>query len=518
MPGSNNFSTYEGVFGPEMLQQAPLPAVIERKAVPEQKKDSSGWTSPGQAYQAARSQGYNKRVSRLIEGADKFVEGVQNDNPDYKYVRRVLRSQGLTRKAANKAMKDPQFWVNIRKTYGKKLELPGAQPVDQNEATLRDKMDQEALAHEQAGDIYNPETGTWTPKPADTPAVQAQTVEQPEIAQDDLRGIQSFNAAFAEARRRGLKQFQWGNKGMVYGTQLKSNQTPAKKNKAISESQVLSPQATPPVLRAESSYTFPTPWNKSGVIHTQTKSTSDETTKTASQKQKSSNGIMSFFKWLNDAAASNPNNRNKMINPHSYYQKGGKLKDSQKEFVAYLIQISGSQTEQELTDFIQSLGEDGLKQEYQNFLNIMEQGTTSAKNGAKLNYIKSLRGKCPEGYELGYFKEGGHICAKCVEKKEKQGAIPFKPIQGEKGTKVVQNFKKDLKGKKDKITLPKKQTEKKELGGIINIKPEFLEAFKCGGKMKKENGGLVKKDKKIPIKEQFINKDKCGGKAKKKKK
>lgn len=191
-----------------------------------------------------------------------------------------------------------------------------------------------------------------------------------------------------------------------------------------------------------------------------------------------------------------------------------------KQFVAYLIQISNSQTEQELNNFINSLGEQGLKQQYKKFIT-MQNEIQTAKLGSKLNYIKSLRGICPEGYELGYFKEGGQICAKCVEKKEKMGGIPFKPIQGEKGTKVVQDFKKDLKNKKDKIQVEsKKKSSKMELGGTLEISEELLDMFKCGGKMKKtkkkEQGGLVKKKPGIPIKEKYINKDKCGSKMKKK--
>lgn len=203
-------------------------------------------------------------------------------------------------------------------------------------------------------------------------------------------------------------------------------------------------------------------------------------------------------------------------------QNNNSLQQDQKAFVAYLIQISGAQTQQQLDEFINTLGEEGLKQQYQQFVQTMQNGTQSAKKGAKLNYIKSLRGVCPEGQELGYFKEGGQICAKCVEKREKMGGIPFKPIQGEKGTKVVQDFKKDLKNKKDKITIDsKKKTEKKELGGVLNISPELLDMFKCGGKAKKtkkkEDGGLMKKKSGIPIKEKFIDKDKCGKKMKKKK-
>lgn len=42
-----------------------------------------------------------------------------------------------------------------------------------------------------------------------------------------------------------------------------------------------------------------------------------------------------------------------------------------------------------------------------------------ARNGAKLNYIKKLKGECPEGYEMTYFKAGGKVCKKCQKKVEK---------------------------------------------------------------------------------------------------
>ena len=51
-----------------------------------------------------------------------------------------------------------------------------------------------------------------------------------------------------------------------------------------------------------------------------------------------------------------------------------------------------------------------------------EQGGSApvaARNGAKLNYIKKLKGECPEGYEMKYFKAGGKVCKKCQKKVEK---------------------------------------------------------------------------------------------------
>lgn len=48
----------------------------------------------------------------------------------------------------------------------------------------------------------------------------------------------------------------------------------------------------------------------------------------------------------------------------------------------------------------------------------------SAKQGAKLEYISRLRGKCPEGQELVYFAKGGKVCSACMGKKLENGGEP----------------------------------------------------------------------------------------------
>lgn len=76
------------------------------------------------------------------------------------------------------------------------------------------------------------------------------------------------------------------------------------------------------------------------------------------------------------------------------------------------------------------------------------QQVQSAKFGAKLNYVKQLKGKCPIGYEMRYYKVGGKLCSECI-KEEKESKRPLNTI----------------------------------------------DAFKCGRKMKKKAcGGSVKKD------------------------
>lgn len=167
-------------------------------------------------------------------------------------------------------------------------------------------------------------------------------------------------------------------------------------------------------------------------------------------------------------------------------QQGGQLNMNEQElqqaFIQFLAQKTGAKTQQELEQVIQQLGEDGLKKAYAEFMQMMQQQQVqAAKFGAKINYIRSLRGQCPEGYELQYYKAGGQLCKKCMKKKAMQegGDFPQNPVD---------QFKCGRKIKKKKC----------ETGGMINMD-------KCGAKMKKkkcEDGG-------------FIPFNKCGKKIKK---
>ena len=101
----------------------------------------------------------------------------------------------------------------------------------------------------------------------------------------------------------------------------------------------------------------------------------------------------------------------------------------------------------------------------------------AARFGAKLNYIRQLKGQCPEGYKMEYYKEGGQLCKKCMKVQQNGGDVKQAP------NTVAGQFKMEAAkcGKKMK---------KKEDGGAI-------EAEKCGGKPKLKKracGGPVKKD------------------------
>lgn len=97
---------------------------------------------------------------------------------------------------------------------------------------------------------------------------------------------------------------------------------------------------------------------------------------------------------------------------------------------------------------------------------IQGQQAKKAANGAKLNYIKFLRGKCPDGYEMQYFKKGGQLCKECRKKVtvNEEGGEISDPVSAYKcGRKMVKT--------------------KKACGGL-KTKPLFR---KCGGKQKKIN-------------------------------
>lgn len=610
MPGSNGRSSYFSIYGDNVTSPINLSSNVASSDSQDQVEENDArvrsleaqgylynptndqWISPGQAYQNARAGGLSRRAARVYRDQGAFLYGMSQDQPDFDYVYRNLRANGLTRRAAREAMRNPEFWRNVRRKYGPQQETQQpvqpeatqrtitAGPLDAHEAALKDKMDAEAAAHEKAGDIYDPATNTWSsPKP--------------EVAQDDLTSITNFGEAFRTARQRGLKQFKWkstkANPSGLFGTQIRQevrrgtkqsqnqsqnqvrrdakqsqNQSQSQRQNQDSQQQKGVPYALSPVK-----YTIPSITSKPTVSPRPVASPKPQTRpkpytgpafngedyytghdmSTALRSQyynwfKSNHPDRAkYSRYTEQQARALPGYQDFERNALSQYerrggfragyvrkqQSGGKMEKQQlqKLFTAFLIQQSGAKTEQELTDFVKQLGEDGLKSMYQKFIQSMQEGTQSAKNGAKLNYIKSLRGKCPEGFELGYFKEGGKVCAKCVAKQEKQGAIQFRPMQGEKGTKMVQDFKKELKTKKDKINISKKKTDKKEFGGTIQINQDLLDAFKCGGKVEKDckgasmkncKGGLVKKSNKIPIKQKFIESDKCGGKTKKKKK
>lgn len=202
----------------------------------------------------------------------------------------------------------------------------------------------------------------------------------------------------------------------------------------------------------------------------------------------------------------------------------------------YLQQKSGAQTQQEFEAYIQQLGEEGLQQEYAQFMQLLQQQqVASRKFGGMLNYIEKLRGICPEGYEMQFFKQGGQICKKCVQKARMQNGGDFpedNPIEAfkKKHQLKAQMDKMAQPGKYDKFipSKPKNVIEGSVRSGKSNFDPNNTtlpsrnaDGMQTPNRLQRSGRGsnniLIPKK---PIKQDKcgtkVEMDKCGKKMKKK--
>lgn len=122
--------------------------------------------------------------------------------------------------------------------------------------------------------------------------------------------------------------------------------------------------------------------------------------------------------------------------------------------IMQFLQKLGQNAEQ----FMQALGQmaqqgdPDAQQAMQNIQSVIQQAqqqqAQSARFGAKLNYIKYLNGKCPDGYEMKMFKKGGTLCKKCM-KKQGGGEIEEEKTHLRKPKNPIEKFKQDRMAKKD---------------------------------------------------------------------
>lgn len=213
------------------------------------------------------------------------------------------------------------------------------------------------------------------------------------------------------------------------------------------------------------------------------------------------------------------------------YQAGGATQGSILQEIAKLPQDQQKQIMTAFGKWAQSKGlniqqlqgnEQALEQALTQFLQEM-QGAQKARLGAKLNYIRSLKGNAPEGMDIEYYKCGGQVKKKFVKKNAcgSKGMAAVKAFKDKCGSKMKKKSCKKFGGEiqSDKCGSKMKKS-KKEFGGEIQFD-------KCGSKIKKKSckefGGNIESDKcgsKMKKKscKEFggnIQSDKCGGKAKK---
>lgn len=128
------------------------------------------------------------------------------------------------------------------------------------------------------------------------------------------------------------------------------------------------------------------------------------------------------------------------------FQQGGQMNDEQKAFTAYLIKVLNPKDAADFENKVAQLSESDLKGFYKQYKAMEGSQISMAKLGAKLSYVQTLRGECPEGYEVEKYMAGG--CVKCKKKAE--------------GAKVVDIFKDKCGGK------AKKRVEKDQKGAVVN--------------------------------------------------
>ena len=146
--------------------------------------------------------------------------------------------------------------------------------------------------------------------------------------------------------------------------------------------------------------------------------------------------------------------------PISYNAEGGSLEGTTKEqmmedfkqWVAQKLQ-NGELEKSDLED------QKKLEQLFQSFIK-EQQGVQTAMNGAKLNYINKLNGKCPQGTHLSYYRIGGTLCKKCEADAYNESSDPIKAFKQKCGGKVKKAVKQKCGGK----------VKKKELGGEVDDK------------------------------------------------
>lgn len=350
-----------------------------------------------------------------------------------------------------------------------------------------------------------------------------------EIAQDDLRGVKDFKTAFRAARERGLKQFMWGNS--VYTTDLRQ---PSSKPKQPSTIQI--PQSdtqisieAPDLIATTKGTTWgrgiPTITGGSQPASEQTRAEQPSSKPKVNPVQATTSrytmgntvqgGDFGIHRWLQrlfNYLGDVWNSRKSEAKPLTLspghttkFQQGGTMNNQQelqKAFVAYLIQDAQSQgvqiqSEQDLQAYAEQLGEDGIKAKYQEFMQKM-QGGVMARLGAKLEYYKKLKGVCPEGEELVYFKQGGRICKAC-QKAQKGTKVTKKANEVDKFKAGRAQYKKDMKSARDEASRD----------SISINKYNDQETMANKGHKGNFQGG-----KWVPDRKQYAKKDACGSKMK----
>lgn len=196
------------------------------------------------------------------------------------------------------------------------------------------------------------------------------------------------------------------------------------------------------------------------------------------------------------------------------HQQGGKIDDKeklQKAFMAFLIEDASTQgitiqSEQDLVKYTESLGEEGIKAKYQEFIKKM-QGGIKAKYGAKLTQVRKLKGLCADDEELVYLKQGGRVCPVCQKKMKK----------AQEGTKVKKNAIEEFKNSRKQHVNPDDTVHVKPgvPRSLVNSDGSVVDKRFPAYSAEEYQRDLKTKDGRKRVLKQDIIASKCGGKTKK---
>lgn len=170
----------------------------------------------------------------------------------------------------------------------------------------------------------------------------------------------------------------------------------------------------------------------------------------------------------------------------------------QQEFVAFLKKKYGNTLNEKKLQQLKDSGQ--LEKDIEEFKNSKKTQAKKAAHGAKLDYLKAISHKCPDGQELYYFKVGGRVDCGCKGKKmEEGGKAEETGVQ-----RIVRKVKDKIEKKKQNLqNKPLTEEERKKAqewskeykrtmkaSGIGNR--DWVEGDKCGGKVKKhQTGGIM---------------------------
>ena len=228
------------------------------------------------------------------------------------------------------------------------------------------------------------------------------------------------------------------------------------------------------------------------------------------QKMNTSNYYDDFLRGFKNTSPETFESIRSYLNNPTKHQSGGKMNEEEqiKQAFAEFCKVNNLQPNEESWA------------KFQQYLEQMaQQQTQMAKLGAKLNYIKNIKGECPEGTEKYYFKAGGRICSACRGVKAAEEGMEVKPKGNKKAiSSTVQNYRnsqapattsvyskidskrhEELASKRAKSKLtPQEEQEYKRLTSKFRNQPRSVQSKyatdmeKCGGKMKKHlNGGNI---------------------------